>query len=135
MAINDALAYWKKGVAILLWGLTPLLMPWGCSAQSDPKDLYLIALMGQSNMVGHGELSELPPDFPRNPAKIWNYTNAYNWKPAKEPIDSASGQLDAVSLDERAAVGPSLAMADAFVASHPSISVGLIPCAKGASSI
>lgn len=107
----------------------------GCSAPTDPKDLYLVALMGQSNMVGHGELSELPPDFPKSPARIWNFTNAYQWDPAQEPIDSPRGQLDKVSLDRTAAVGPSLAMADAFVASHPSVSVGLIPCAKGASSI
>jgi hypothetical protein len=86
-------------------------------------------------MVGHGELSELPPNFPKNPARIWNFTNGYKWEPAKEPIDSPRGQIDKVSLDNRAGVGPSLAMADAFVASHPSVSVGLIPCAKGASSI
>ena len=40
-----------------------------------------------------------------------------------------------MSLDERASVGPSLALADAFVSLHPSTSVGLIPCAKGGSSI
>jgi hypothetical protein len=125
----------RKRVAILIWGLVLLFMPLGCSAHGDPKHLYLVALMGQSNMVGHGDLSELPPSFPQNPARIWNFTNAYRWEPAKEPIDSPRDQLDEVSLDERAAVGPSLAMADTFVTSHPSVSVGLIPCAKGASSI
>ena len=115
-----------------MFALTLVLVAPRCSAQGN---LYLIALMGQSNMVGHGELSDLPPLFPRNSAKLWNFTNAYKWKLAKEPIDSPRGQLDFVSLDKRAAVGPALAMADTFVASHPSISVGLIPCAKGASSI
>jgi Carbohydrate esterase, sialic acid-specific acetylesterase len=104
-------------------------------ANNTPTNLYLIALMGQSNMVGHGELSDLPPGFPSNPAKLWNFTNAYKWEPAKEPIDSPVGQVDAVSLDPRAGVGPSLALADAFVSAHPSTSVGLIPCAKGATSI
>jgi Carbohydrate esterase, sialic acid-specific acetylesterase len=98
-------------------------------------NLYLIALMGQSNMVGDGELSDLPPGFPSNHAKLWNFTNAYKWEPAKEPIDSPVGQVDVVSLDPRAGVGPSLALADAFVSAHPSTSVGLIPCAKGATSI
>jgi Carbohydrate esterase, sialic acid-specific acetylesterase len=103
-----------------------------CSAGTNP---YLIALMGQSNMVGSGELSDLPPGFPVNPTKLWNFTNAYKWEPAKEPIDSPLDQLDLVSLDKRAGVGPSLALADAFVSLHPTTTVGLIPCAKGGSSI
>ena len=103
-----------------------------CSAGTSP---YLIALMGQSNMVGRGELSDLPPGFPVNPTKLWNFTNAYKWEPAKEPIDSPLGQLDFVSLDEHAAVGPSLALADTFVSMHPTTTVGLIPCAKGGSNI
>jgi hypothetical protein len=104
-------------------------------ANNTPTNLYLIALMGQSNMVGQGELSDLPPGFPSNPTKLWNFTNAYKWEPAKEPIDSPVGQVDVVSLDPHAGVGPSLAAADAFVSAHPSTSVGLIPCAKGATYI
>jgi len=104
-------------------------------ANKMPTNLYLIALMGQSNMVGEGKLSDLPPGFPSNPAKLWNFTNAYKWEPAKEPIHSPVGQIDVVSLNRRAGVGPSLALADAFVSAHPSTSVGLIPCAKGATSI
>ena len=48
-----------------------MLLSQGCSAQTD---LYLIALMGQSNMEGRGELSELPAGFPANPTKLWNLT-------------------------------------------------------------
>jgi len=103
-----------------------------CAAQTN---LYLIALMGQSNMVGSGELSDLPPEFPSNPAKLWNFTNAYKWEPSKEPIDSPVGQVDIVSQDLRAGVGPSLALADAFVSAHPATSVGLIPCAKSGTRI
>ena len=122
----------RKVIRILMFTFTLVVLTPPCSAQ---RDLYLVALMGQSNMVGHGELSELPPHFPSNPAKIWNFTNAYKWERAREPIDSPQGQVDVVSLDKSAAVGPALAMADAFVSSHPSISVGLIPCAKGGTSI
>jgi hypothetical protein len=103
-----------------------------CSAQTD---LYLIALMGQSNMSGRGELSELPADFPKNPTRIWNFTNAYKWEPAKEPIDSIEGQVDKVSMDRKVGVGPALALADAFVSLHPDVSVGLIPCSRGATKI
>ncbi|MGH6824220.1 sialate O-acetylesterase [Methyloceanibacter sp.] len=109
-----------------------MLLAQECSAQTD---LYLIALMGQSNMEGRGELSELPPGFPANPTEIWNFTNAYQWEPAKEPIDSPEGQVDAISIGRRGGVGPSLALADAFVSAHPSTSVGLIPCARGATTI
>jgi hypothetical protein len=90
-----------------------VLLAQGCSAQTA---LYLIALMGQSNM--DGELSELPAGFPANPTKIWNFTNAYKWEPAKEPIDSPQGQVDVVSIGRRGGVGPSLALADAFVSAH-----------------
>jgi Carbohydrate esterase, sialic acid-specific acetylesterase len=103
-----------------------------CSAQSN---LYLIALLGQSNMKGGGDLSELPAGFPVNSSNLWSFSNSYEWKHAKEPIDSPQGQVDLVSLDKRAGVGPSLALADAFVTAHPNTSVGLIPCAKGGSSI
>lgn len=112
------------GLALLLGGCGP-----------DPKGLYLIALMGQSNMEGRGNLSELPADFPTNPTKIWNFTNAYKWEPAKEPIDSMEGQVDQVSEGRKDGVGPALALADAFVSAHPAASVGLIPCARGATRI
>ena len=94
-------------VAVFVIFLALLAQP--CSAGTSP---YLIALMGQSNMVGRGELSDLPPGFPVNPTKLWNFTNAYKWAPAKEPIDSALGQIDLVSLDEHAAVGPSYGETD-----------------------
>jgi len=119
-------------LAVLAFALALLVQ--GCGGP-DPKDLYLIALMGQSNMEGRGEVSELPPDFPANPTKIWNFTNAYRWEPAKEPIDSPEGQVDAVLTGRRGGVGPSLALADAFVSAHPSTSVGLIPCSRGATRI
>lgn len=117
-------------LAILTALLVLLAQP--SSAQSN---LYLIALMGQSNMAGRGELSELPPDFPKNPLKIWTFTNAYKWEPAKEPVDSPEGQIDTISQDRSGGVGPSLALADAFVSRYPDTSVGLIPCARGATKI
>jgi carbohydrate esterase-like sialic acid-specific acetylesterase len=104
-------------------------------AQAFDNDLYLIALAGQSNMVGAGDVNELPPGFPKNGSRIWNFTNAYTWEPAREPIDSIIGQVDMVSIDRHPGVGPALAMADAFAAKYPSVKIGLIPCARGGSSI
>jgi hypothetical protein len=122
----------EENLRLVLMPLLLALLIQPCSAKAP---LYLVALMGQSNMVGHGKLSDLPPGFPANSTKLWNFTNAYKWEPAKEPVDSPLGQLDTVSRDKQAGVGPSLALADAFVSTYPSTTVGLIPCAKGGSSI
>jgi carbohydrate esterase-like sialic acid-specific acetylesterase len=104
-------------------------------AQAVDSNLYLIALAGQSNMTGAGDVKLLPVGFPVNGPRIWNFTNADTWEPAREPIDSNDGQVDAVSRDRHPGVGPGLAMADAFTAKYPNVSVGLIPCGKSGSSI
>jgi hypothetical protein len=104
-------------------------------AQSVDSNLYIVALAGQSNMTGHGDVKLLPVGFPKNGSRIWNFTNAYTWEPAKEPVDSNDHQVDRVSFDKHPGVGPALAMADAFAAEYPLVRVGLIPCAKGGSSI
>jgi Carbohydrate esterase, sialic acid-specific acetylesterase len=70
-----------------------------------------------------------------NGPRIWNFTNADTWELAREPIDSNCGQVDMVLRDKHPGVGPALAMADAFTAKHPGVSVGLIPCGKSGSSI
>ena len=104
-------------------------------AQAMDSNLYLIALAGQSNMTGAGDVRMLPVGFPMNGPRMWNFTNADIWELAREPIDSNYGQVDAVSRDEHPGVGPALAMADAFTAKYPKVSVGLIPCGKSGSSI
>lgn len=90
-------------------------------------------LGGQSNASGRGLLSEMPvlPNY----AKILNYNNAGKWVYASEPIDSEIGQVDAVSLDVSPGVGPGLAFGDKIFDLRPGRYVGLVPCAKGASSM
>ena len=100
-----------------------------------PNDLHLFILAGQSNMTGQGKVSELPEDFPRHKNRIWNFTNAYLWQRAKEPIDSPFYQVDQVSRDDCAGVGPGLSFADRLADLQPGIQIGLIPCAKGGSTI
>jgi hypothetical protein len=104
-------------------------------ALAADSNLYLVALAGQSNMTGAGDVQLLPVGFPMNGPRIWNYTNADTWELAKEPVDSNSHQVDTVSLDKHPGVGPALAMADAFAAKYPYVKLGLIPCAKSGSSI
>jgi hypothetical protein len=61
-----------------------------------------------------GDVRLLPVGFPMNGPRIWNFTNADIWEPAREPIGSNHGQVDAVSRDRHPGVGPALAMADAL---------------------
>ena len=55
-------------------------------AQAVDRNLYLIALAGQSNMTGKGNVNDLPLGFPKNAPRLWNFTNAYTWELAKEPV-------------------------------------------------
>jgi hypothetical protein len=122
-------------MTLLTWlplGIGLLLM---APAHAVDGNLYLIALAGQSNMTGAGDVKLLPVGFPVNGPRIWNFTNADIWEPAREPIDSNYDQVDAVSRDKHPGVGPALAMGDAFTAKYPKVEVGLIPCGKSGSSI
>jgi hypothetical protein len=113
----------KIAVSWLIFGVaTAVAVP----AQAVERDLYLIALAGQSNMSGAGDVNALPVGFPKNGPRIWNFSNANTWELAKEPVHSN---------DEHPGVGPALAMADAFTTKYPHVSVGLIPCAKSGSGI
>jgi hypothetical protein len=104
-------------------------------ASAATGDFLVFVLAGQSNMSGRGAVAELPPDFPRHRERLWSFSNADRWVQAAEPIDDATKQVDAVSVDPGAGVGPGLAFADALAALLPDVQIGLVPCAKGATSI
>jgi Carbohydrate esterase, sialic acid-specific acetylesterase len=99
-------------------------------AATAPK-VYL--LMGQSNMSGRGDLAALPR-LPEDPA-IRLYGNDGVFKTAVEPLDSAAGQIDIVSADSLAAVGPGLSFARTLRTKYDEGPVILVPCAKGGVSI
>jgi Carbohydrate esterase, sialic acid-specific acetylesterase len=120
---------------LLKWLTIGIGLSLATPAQAVDSNLYLIALAGQSNMTGAGDVKLLPAGFPTNGPRIWNFTNADTWEPAREPIDSNDRQVDMVSRDRHPGVGPALAMADAFTAKYPHVGVGLIPCGKSGSSI
>lgn len=92
------------------------------------SDVYILA--GQSNMSGRGDIADLTPAERAPDPRIRLYANDGRWRVATEPLDDATGQLDAVSADPRAAVGPGLFFARAL--DRP---VVLVPCAKGGSAI
>ena len=101
-------------------------------AFAQPKDLTIFILAGQSNMSGRGKLP-VPKEFD-GVKEIWNYANSGRWEEAREPLDDPTGQVDRVSIDEVPGIGPGLAFAVRM--RHLSgKSIGLIQCAKGASSM
>ena len=94
--------------------------------------LSLFILAGQSNMAGRGPVSE--SDRNGN-SRVFVFGNDYRWRIAVEPIDDPHNQVDEVSLDPDAGPGPGLAFATFLVERHPDVAIGLIPCAKGGSTI
>lgn len=96
--------------------------------------LSLFILAGQSNMSGRGDVPASQVADPR----IFVFGNDYRWRVALEPIDGSAGQVDEVSRDggpDSAMFGPSLAFARALREQKSDTVIGLIPCAKGDSSI
>lgn len=92
--------------------------------------LSLFVLAGQSNMSGRGALSAA-----QKAEHVYVFGNDYRWKEAREPIDSAEGQVDEVSADRNAGLGPGLAFALRLAELQPGKRIGLIPCAKGATTL
>jgi hypothetical protein len=100
-------------------------------AQEGPE-VYLLA--GQSNMSGRGLLAELTPEERTPDPAIQLLGNDGRTHAALDPLDDPAGQVDVVSADARAAVGPGLFFARRLRRIHQG-PVLLVPCAKGGSFI
>jgi hypothetical protein len=120
--------------AVLIQLVSGLLMPAaaGMAAKPAPVDLYVLA--GQSNMSGRGDPAGLSAAEKIPDPRIRLYGNDGRWHAALDPLDDATGQVDAVSADPQAAVGPGLFFARAMLRRGRS-AIALVPCAKGGSSI
>jgi hypothetical protein len=94
--------------------------------------LALFILAGQSSMSGRGDLLAQSQD--RTP-RVFVFGNDYRWRVAREPVDDPRNQVDRVSRDPDAGFGPSLAFATTLLEQCPDLAIGLIPCARGGSSI
>jgi hypothetical protein len=112
----------------------------GCAAPDfDHKsadavaDIYILA--GQSNMSGRGIVPQVTPTELAPDPKIMLYGNDGVWRVASEPLDTATGQIDPVSVDTNAGVGPGLAFAKMVQARDPRRPIILVPCAKGGTSL
>lgn len=113
-------------------GPTPTRPPVGIPAEFQGR-LALFVLAGQSNMSGW---SPLPAEQVLHP-RVFLFGNDYRWRLGSEPIDHPEGQVDLVSRDFGSDLGtsPGMAFATALLAERPEMVVGLIPCAKGDSTI
>ncbi len=92
--------------------------------------LALFVLAGQSNMSGY---APLPAEQTLHP-RAFLFGNDYLWRLAQEPTDHPERQVDLVSLDFGGGfpgTSPGLAFATALLAEQPELVIGLIPCAKG----
>jgi len=94
--------------------------------------LSLYLLTGQSNMSGR---ALLPNPAPAAVPGVYVFGNDGRWHEGREPVDFAEGQIDDVSADPGSGAGPSIAFAAALREKHPDRPIGLVPCAKGGSSI
>ncbi|MDI1448148.1 sialate O-acetylesterase [Polyangium sp. 6x1] len=94
--------------------------------------LSLFVLAGQSNMSGR---ASLPNPLPAPVPGVYVFGNDGRWHEGREPVDFAEGQIDDVSADPGAGAGPAVAFAAALRDKRKDQPIGLIPCAKGASSL
>jgi hypothetical protein len=95
-------------------------------------NLSLFVLVGQSNMVGHGDV--LPEDNVTHP-QIFLFGNDYRWHLAQEPIDRATNQVDKISADDDAGYSMGVSFARTLLEKNSDLQIGLIPCAKNSTFI
>jgi len=93
------------------------------AAQVNPN-FHLYYLIGQSNMAGRGEVVNEFVNMGHPRVLMLNAAN--QWVPARNPVHFDKPE---------AGVGPGLAFAIKMAEANPSITIGLIPCAAGGSSI
>ncbi|KQN19487.1 hypothetical protein ASE86_13565 [Sphingomonas sp. Leaf33] len=114
------------------WGVILASLAAVAATPAVAQDVYILA--GQSNMSGRGALAELTEDERAADPAIQLYGNDGQWRPARDPLDDATGQVDAVSADTKAAVGPGLFFARSLRA-RSRRPIVLVPCAKGGSTL
>ena len=92
-------------------------------ADPAPKEMKLFLLIGQSNMAGRGKVEA--QDKVENP-HIFMLTKDLKWVVAKDPIH----------FDKPVAgVGPGSEFAREIQKANPGMTIGLIPCAVGGTSL
>lgn len=98
-----------------------------------PRPRWAFIMAGQSNMVGHGALSQVPAYPLGNRCHIYGYNEA--WRAGAEPMSDHAGIVHSVFLDDENLASCGMAFADSLSRFRPGIEIGLIPCAKGGSGM
>lgn len=125
--IGDAL-----GLMVIGHRLIPAPIVTASIPEEFRGELSLFILAGQSNIAGRGAVPEWAETAN---SLVFLFGNDYHWRIAVEPIDDPTDQVDGVSLDPDAGFSPGLAFATALLRQRPELAIGLIPCARGGSSI
>ncbi len=92
---------------------------------NQEKPFHIFLLLGQSNMKGRGKIMTLSAGDSRIKMLSLNKTV---WETAQHPLHK-------VDPPDNAGVGPGLSFAKAYLEKNPGVTIGLVPCAKGGSSI
>jgi hypothetical protein len=124
VAFGCGVALGVLGRRAVLPPATPMPRPVSADESGIP-DAYLgrvaiFILAGQSNMAGTAPVER--EDRTSHP-RAFTFGQDYRWRRAIEPLGDAAG------------VGPGLAFAKELANRHPDIVVGLVPCARGGTSI
>lgn len=92
--------------------------------QLRPTNLHLFLLAGQSNMAGRGKIT----DEDRQPhPRVLVFNKAGEWVPAVAPLHFDKPGIAGVGLGRTFAID--------YAEKNPHVTVGLIPCAVGGSSL
>src|SRR5690606_33584690 len=89
------------------------------------KDMHIYILMGQSNMAGRGNVTEEYAIQQHSRVRMLNQVG--EWVAAVHPL-----HFDKPSI---AGVGPGLTFGITMAEANPDITIGLVPCAVGGTSI
>jgi hypothetical protein len=109
---------------ILLAACTPVIAQGTTQPPRDKDNFHLILLIGQSNMAGRGKIAE--QDRQPHP-RVLMLDKQNQWVPAVAPIHFDKPGIVGVGLGRTFALD--------YVHRHPTVTVGLIPCAAGGSPI
>lgn len=107
-----------------LFGLL-VAMPLLVFAQQRDSTFHIYILMGQSNMAGRGPLTEEYKSISHE--RVLMFAENQQWMPAKHPVH--------FDKPKAAGVGPGLSFGIEMAEADPSVTIGLVPCAVGGTSI
>jgi len=96
--------------------------------------LKIFLFVGQSQVSGRGLLLKKDKELNVN-QNAFVFGNDYQWKIAMEPTDSPFNQVDKVSLDKDAGVGPVVSFTKSMNSLQPDWHIGIVQCAMGGTII